>query len=344
MTSLGGSHGAQVSAQAYVPYVQGYVQGHVQGHSQSTPAAHETGTLLTRRLNVAIRGTLHQFANGGQEAACWTTQNGKINDIMGITELLDGTGDQASSTALLANALLHEVTVLETKNDFPLGVGVYLSCVPNKECTRTGNAYAFSCLPETTNSTPLVVYKNETSTGESAAWRQQYPDFNVNNLDSHGVLNVQGENFVFVSKAHPVIDLLRLNKDILNADIDTQPLIDDQWFKVTKQVMSTCCQQLKSKVLSKVGTCDLNQVSLQLSRLDGIHWVDMSENDELFSKIPAHLSAPAVRSEGASADAWQQEQMQRKEQFTAAANALLKQPYAFHARLELKFELMPTAV
>jgi hypothetical protein len=28
----------------------------------------------------------------------------------------------------------------------------------------------------------------------------------------------------------------------MNADIDTQPLIDDQWFKVTKQVMSNCCQ------------------------------------------------------------------------------------------------------
>lgn len=71
-------------------------------------------------------------------------------------------------------------------------------------------------------------------------------------IDSHGVLNVQGENFVFVSKAHPVIDLLRLNKEILNADIDDQPLIDDQWYKVTKQVMSTCCQQLKVALKTKV--------------------------------------------------------------------------------------------
>jgi hypothetical protein len=166
----------------------------------------------------------------------------------------------------------------------------------------------------------------------------------VNNLDTHGVLNVQGENFVFVSKAHPVIDLLRLNKDILNADIDTQPLIDDQWFKVTKQVMSTCCQQLKSKVLSKVGTCDLNQLSLQLSRLDGIHWVNMSEDDELFSKIPSHISAPAVRSEGMTTEEWMKHQTERKEKFTEAANALLKQPFSFHARLQIEFELMPTAV
>ena len=306
--------------------------------------ARDTGSILTRRLNVKIRGTLHRFANGGQEAACWSTQNGKINDIMGITELLDGTGDQTSSTFLLANALLNKVTVLETKNDFPLALGVSLSCAPNKECTRTGSAYAFSCLPETTNTTPLLIYSNDVNQGDSVSWRSQYPDYNVNNLDSHGVLNVQGENFVFVSKAHPVIELLRMNKDILNADIDSAPLIDDQWYKVTKQVMSTCCQQLKTKVLSKVGTCDLNQISLQLSRLDGIHWIDMSENDELFSKIPAHISTPAVRTELMSNEDWQEHQKSRKLQFTEAANAIIKQPYAFHARLQLEFELMPTSV
>ena len=191
---------------------------------------------------------------------------------------------------------------------------------------------------------PLLIYSNDISNGESAAWRSQYPDYNVNNLESHGVLNVQGENFVFVSKAHPVIDLLRMNKDILNADIDAAPLIDDQWYKVTKQVMSTCCQQLKTKVLSKVGTCDLNQISLQLSRLDGIHWIDMSENDELFSKIPAHISTPAVRTDNMSNEDWQEHQRSRQLQFTEAANAIIKQPYAFHARLQLEFELMPTSV
>ena len=40
----------------------------------------DTSNVLVRRLNATIRGTLHQFANGGQDAACWTTQNGKIND------------------------------------------------------------------------------------------------------------------------------------------------------------------------------------------------------------------------------------------------------------------------
>jgi hypothetical protein len=107
--------------------------------------------------------------------------------------------------------------------------------------------------------------------------------------------------------------------------------------------MSTCCQQLKSKVLSKVGTCDLNQISLQLSRLDGIHWVDMSQNDELFSKI-AHLNTPVVRTDAMSGEDFKEQQLARREQFTQAANSMIMKPYSFHARLQVEFELMPTAV
>ena len=108
----------------------------------------ETGTVLSRTLTCSIRGSLNQFTHGGQEAACWSTQNGRINDILGVTELLDSAADQASAAALIKTAYLHKVTVLEYLNGFPLPLGVSISCVPSRECTRTGVAYAFSTLPE----------------------------------------------------------------------------------------------------------------------------------------------------------------------------------------------------
>ena len=294
--------------------------------------------IITRRLHAVIRGSLQQFSATGQESACWGTQNGRIGDIMGLTEILDGTGDQASATAMLQNALLHKVSVLEYKNEFPVSLGVSLSCVPNVECTRTGTSYAFSALPTNSNSNPLTIFANEASTNESLAWRSQYPDYNINNLDTHGVLNVQNENFVFVSKDHPVIDLLRANKTVLNADIDQQTLIDDQWLKVTKQVMATCCQQLKSKVLSKVGTCDLNSLQLQIARLDG-PWAEMTADNHLFQSLASHPS----RFTGIE-NATEEEQTVLNEQFKADADNLLNTPYAFHARLEVQYEIMPTVI
>ena len=161
--------------------------------------------IITRRIHATIRGNLAQFANSGSESASWTSQNGRMTDILGITELLQGTADAAASTtALLQNSLLHNVRVIEYKNDFPIAVGVLISCVPNKEMTRTGSGYAFSCFPNHVNSTPLELYANEACTEDSLNWRLHYPEYNVNNLEKHGVLNVSGESFVFVSKKHPV--------------------------------------------------------------------------------------------------------------------------------------------
>ena len=97
--------------------------------------------------------------------------------------------------------------------------------------------------------------------------------------------------------------------------------------------MSTCCQQLKSKVLSRVGTVDLNQLSMQIHRLEGIHWREMTENDELFSKIPTHLTTPVPRTKNMSVEDWNTLTTQRKEEFTTAANAI------FWRRFGCRFEL-----
>ena len=139
--------------------------------------------------------------------------------------------DSQSAISILGQAVLKSARVIEYASDFPFAIGVQISCVPDQEVVRTGMSYAFTALPDSKNIIPMTIYENDATTAESMAWRAQYPEYNNSNLETHGVLNVQGESFVFVSKTHPVIDLLRANKDVLNADIDSQPLIDDQWVR-----------------------------------------------------------------------------------------------------------------
>ena len=278
--------------------------------------------------------------------------------------------DAQSSVSILSQAVLKEARIIEYASTLPCAVGVHISCVPNQEVTRTGVGYAFTALPESTNSTTLVVYENDATTAESMAWRAQYPEYNSLNLETQGVLNVQGESFVFVSKAHPVIDLLRANKDVLKADIDKQTLIDDQWvrarprapararrslclflsnapraqLKVTKQVMSTCCGQIKTKVLNKVGTVDLSNITMQICRIDA-PWKQMTENDPLFAKIPQHLTtAPDPPADESMRAKWDEEQTARQTQFTAECSKLFRKPMAFHCRFELTFDLLPISI
>ena len=153
-------------------------------------------------------------------------------------------------------------------------------------------------------------------------WRSQYPQYNSSNLETEGVLQVQGELFVFVSNDHPVIDMLRKNAHILNADISQQPLIDGKWYKIAKQVMSGCCSHLRERVLSRIYTRDLTALTVQLQRLDGKEWTSFTANDEMMAGIPEEIQ----NSNDPNA-------------ITSAVTSLLTTSRSFHLRLELVYDL-----
>jgi len=107
-------------------------------------------------------------------------------------------------------------------------LGVNISCVTPEETTRTGHKYAMTCLANSHTQYPLVIHEAQENQ-DGMQWRQKYPMYNSTNLSTHGVLDVSGQAFIFCDKDHPVIDLLKQNRELLNADITEQPLIDGQW-------------------------------------------------------------------------------------------------------------------
>ena len=288
----------------------------------SLPVKANEQYLVTRRFNVNIRGSLAQFGGSGQEAASWAPINGKVGDVFGISDIFESTPDVGTTAAVLANSVLHRVTVLETKNDFPLNLGVTMACVPSEETTKTGHKYDITTMANTHQPNPTVVFEAEASTNEGISWRSKYPSYNANNLEKEGVLQVSGQQYLFVSQNHPVIELLRQNASHLNADISEQPLIDGEWYKITKQVMGTCCSTLRTKVLSKVSTRDLNNFSVQIHRIGNKDWNTITANDEIISAIPDHII-----------------NLNSEEAIGTHIQAIMKRQYSFTARIEMQYEV-----
>ena len=288
----------------------------------SLPVKANEQYLVTRRFNVNIRGSLAQFGGSGQEAASWAPINGKVGDVFGISDIFESTPDVGTTAAVLANSVLHRVTVLETKNDFPLNLGVTMACVPSEETTKTGHKYAITTMANTHQPNPTVVFEAEASTNEGITWRSKYPAYNANNLEKEGVLQVSGQPYLFVSQTHPVIDLLRQNAAHLNADISQQPLIDSEWYKITKQVMGTCCATLRTKVLSKVSTRDLNNFSVQIHHIGNKDWNNLTTNDEIISAIPDHII-----------------NLNSEEAISTHIQNIMKRQYSFTARIEMQYEV-----
>lgn len=277
--------------------------------------------VLTRRLQVMIRGNMEKFATAGSESASWTPINGKSGDVFGVSDVFDSAPDVGTTATVLQSAVIHRVRVLETKNEFPVNLGVNISCIPSMEATKTGQRFALTCLSQCHNNHPITVFEAEASNPEGIEWRSRYPQYNAGNLESQGTLQVTGQPYLFVSQTHPVIELLKQNAELLNADISSQPLIDGEWYKLTKQVMSTCCNTLKTKVLSKVSTRDLNNFNVQIHRIHKNDWSNISTNDEIMSALPHDV---ITRSD--------------PQELTNAIQGIIKRDYTFSARIEVEYE------
>jgi hypothetical protein len=266
------------------------------------------GTILTRTLYVNITGSLANLSMAGPSGGSWRLVDGKQIGVFGLGSEVD----TQVATNQLRTALIHELKVLQDRSTFPVPLGVTINCVPAHEMTDLGERFAYTVLPGMQNSVAQTIYQCDTGSEEGLQWRKDYPKWTAANLESEGVLHVDNNPWVFVHETHPVVALLRHNAGLIGCKIDEQPKIDQEWYKVTRQVLSACCQTLRTKVLSKVTSHDLNLFQVQIRRLNAETWDDM--NDLAAAQCTSSLS---------------------KEQ----ASDFITTPYSYMARLQIKYEI-----
>ena len=253
------------------------------------PAA-STPMRFTKRFNVQITGTMANFDAEGPSTAQWRPLEGQH---LRIFTNASADNDVGSSIKVLQSTWLVNAKILEHKNTFPVPLGINVSCIKGQEHVDTGDAFTFTALPMTHNPTPLVVFEADATAQTSQEWRRMYGEYNERNLDTHNVLPVANQNYVFVHENHPVISLLKANSDLLGTEITEDKRIDGEWYKVSKTVLATCCNTLKSKVLNKIAFNNLMDFNVSLKRLDAKEWTTESDVlNEASSKDPDILQKP----------------------------------------------------
>lgn len=291
----------------------------------ATPAAAAPIT-IKRSVTVQISGTMKNFAQAGPSAATWKPLEGKHVDVFGVHDHEGLCLDHGSMTNALRNAVILKATVRKQASSFPVPMGVTMNCITPSEVTDMGEKYVTTVLPNSVSTEPHVVYQTDAASADSIEWRSKYPNFNANNLETNGVMPVTGFSYVFVHHDHPVIALLRVNKDMLGADIDEQHMIDGRWYKVSRQVLSSCCNALRTKVLSRIATRDLNTFSVQLHRIGNENWGELGDGAEFLQDMPHDISWSAEERQAAEAK-WMELQM--------------KKPCAYMATIDLEYEIQP---
>jgi hypothetical protein len=280
---------------------------------------------LKRRLAIQINGSLQGLAQAGAVAGTWKPMEGKHVDMFGLSTHEGTPLDHGAISNALRNAVILKASILSQRSTFPVPVGITMNCVTPQEITDMGERYVCTALPNSVNTNPSVVFETDSTSNDSIEWRNKYPNYNSANLEAYGVMDVQRCPYVFVHCEHPIIDLLRVNKDVLGSDIDEQQLIDKQWYKVSRQVMNSCCATLRNRVLSRVATRDLNAFAVQLHRVGNPEgWDELGDGTEFLQDMPPTL--------GMSVD-------QRKSAEAEFLEFSAKKPCSYMATLELEYEL-----
>jgi hypothetical protein len=293
----------------------------------ATPLSEEaapdpTHHIVRRTLCVNISGSLANLAMAGPQAAVWKPVGGREGAV--FSPHMDSEADPVACANSLRAIHLVKATLQEHSSTFPCALGVSISCVPPNEVTDLGEKYAYTVLPHSRLSSPQQFYHEQGGDHETASWRQLYSQWNPSNLETEGVMEVNNQPFCFVNMRHPVIGLLRHNAEMIGCNIDSQPVIDGEWYKLTRQVLSTCCTTLRSKVLSKVLTHDFNTFAVQLHRIDANSW------DDLGNGVVALQSF-------ATSPTWNQEEADLHKEHHL--RAFVTSPYQYNARIELEYKV-----
>jgi len=291
-------------------------------NDKSSAERESRGTILERTLHVNITNSLGNLALAGPHGGFWKPVDGTQFKLFGNFE--GESIDACTATNQLNCAVIHEVTLLEHQSSFPVPLGVELNCVPPREFTELGQKYSYTVLPCSSNSNPQCIFKAESLNDELYEWHKEFPQYTAANLDTEGVMPVNNQAFVFIDCAHPVVSILRNNAHLIGCDIDQQKRIDGTWYKISKQVLQTCCKTIREKVLSKVATQDLNTLSLQIHRINADGWEDLGDG------------TLAMRSLKLKAGISQEEEDEAKRKHLRSFTST---PYSYMCRLKVKYEL-----
>lgn len=297
-----------------------------QAAPQSSSAIKSEPIRITRRFNVCIKGSLQNFESEGDGAATWRPLEGKQVDIFAPHEHEGSIGDHASAAQVIQGANIIELKRLSETSTFPIALGVTMNCIPGTEMTENGEKFVCTVLPNSSNTQTESLFKANSNTSDADQWIKNFKAYNANNLETLNVLDVNNTPYVFIHESHPVISLLRMNKELLGTDIDSEPKFEQEWYKVSKQVMSSCCSTLRNKVLPRLNTRDLNSFSVQLNRLDNEPWNSVGLADE------AQIGFKTLHT-------WDGDETQ-----LALQNHMenfLENPNMYMARFEITYELNP---
>jgi len=232
------------------------------------PQGFDPSKVITRKFLASHSNTLSRMHAHPEEAMCKMM----VNDVwQSKTRYAPDCTPSAHRQGDVSRVMLLGVKVKKVHSTFPCELGVSLTGVKGNVYTSTGDRFAYTVAPnEARYDADEVIMA--TDTAASSEFMRMYPTTTQANLRTNGIMTVPGEDFVYVSKDHPLVPLVQANAEQLQVDLQSAPLMDGRFYKMATPLVERCLDEIDTNVLSKLPVVNLNNFGVKIQRLHGLPW------------------------------------------------------------------------
>jgi hypothetical protein len=231
-------------------------------------------TPIQRHYIVTFTGSLDSLSKDGANATWRPTDNSIFQSTTRYAP-----GDVERSPVRAGN--LDQVVLLNAKlkridSSFPCAVGISLSHCKGNFYTGDGDRFSYlaGAMEQTHHMEQVIATQSPLCRSE---FLKQYPGCNADTVSSEGVVRFPGENFCYINKDHPVIEMMQENQDILQIDLTNASLVDDRFYKISETVADRCLSELKTELNEHLPIMSLKNFSCSIRRPFNVAWNDTEE-------------------------------------------------------------------
>jgi len=326
------------------------------------------GDPQSRNLCFSMESVLKQFCSN-QEVSIWSPTESTCNSIFKNTQFdsLSGSTKMVGDTKA---AIVHDIILTESQNTSSFPVGLNITNVDEQFYSRTGKSFARILLPNSTNTSPIVLQENNVDV--AYAFNEQFPGYTAENVSTKGVHPVNDRRFYLVDtvsalyspsivpppipplphpqththrihfcQGHPIMVAIKENEGKLQVDANDFTNVQDGLCKVGSQLMDHLMPQVKDQIASQVRVRNLGKLSVKATPSNFESWTAVRASMLNTEKLRLNtMSAHDTRA--AQGDAEKLEAIKTKyESLSVAAEAKIDNtPISISGTLKFTYNVM----
>jgi hypothetical protein len=190
---------------------------------------HLSSGTITRHFSVDFSGSLAEIADS-PSLATWSPT--ELSIFQSRTRFAPACTKSEFRQGNLSSAILIGMKIKKVESTFPTKIGLTISGCKGNFYTGNGSRYAYVVgTNEASHNLDKIVAT--TNPYVNSEYLRLYPGMTAENLKTNGIMDVPGENYVFVDFQHPIVEMMSENQDTLQLDLKNARLIDNRWYKAS---------------------------------------------------------------------------------------------------------------